>query len=49
MGYAINGCVNPISGSPAGPVPARKWYDVPSTAIGYNNAAVWPALKKTTK
>ena len=48
MGYAINGCVNPISGSPAGPVPA-EWYDVPSTAIGYNNTAVWPRLKKVTK
>jgi prepilin-type N-terminal cleavage/methylation domain-containing protein/prepilin-type processing-associated H-X9-DG protein len=48
MGYAINGCVNPISGSPAGPVPA-EWYDVPSTAVGYNNTAVWPKLKKTTK
>jgi prepilin-type N-terminal cleavage/methylation domain-containing protein/prepilin-type processing-associated H-X9-DG protein len=48
MGYAINGCVNPISGTPAGGVDVR-WYDVPSTAIGYNNTAVWPRLKKVTK
>jgi prepilin-type N-terminal cleavage/methylation domain-containing protein/prepilin-type processing-associated H-X9-DG protein len=51
MGYAINGCVNVQAGSsPTGPVPP-EWYDVPSTAIGYNNpaATVWPKLKKTTK
>jgi prepilin-type N-terminal cleavage/methylation domain-containing protein/prepilin-type processing-associated H-X9-DG protein len=48
MGYAINGCVNPLAGSPAGPTDLR-WYDVPSTAVGYNNSAVWPRLKKVTK
>ena len=49
MGYAINGCVNSISG-PA-PLGQSTWFDVPSTAIGINNApgTRWPPLKKATK
>ena len=51
IGYAINGCVNPIVSPPATPAGSPSWYDVPSTAIGFNNAptTVWPPLKKTTK
>jgi prepilin-type N-terminal cleavage/methylation domain-containing protein/prepilin-type processing-associated H-X9-DG protein len=53
IGYGINGCVNPLSGSngAAGGVPS-SWYDVPSTAIGVNAVpagCVYPPLKRVTR
>jgi prepilin-type N-terminal cleavage/methylation domain-containing protein/prepilin-type processing-associated H-X9-DG protein len=52
VGYGINGCVNPRSGSngAAGAVDLR-WQNVPSTAIGFNAPAgcAYEPLKKLTK
>jgi prepilin-type processing-associated H-X9-DG protein len=50
IGYGINGCVNPLTGSngAAGSV-AGDWYDVPSTAIGTSSGATYPGLKRITK
>ena len=50
IGYAINGCVNVGNATTGAWGTATDWFDVPSTAIGYNwaNTKYWP-LKKVTK
>jgi prepilin-type N-terminal cleavage/methylation domain-containing protein/prepilin-type processing-associated H-X9-DG protein len=51
IGYGINGCVNQLAGAGAGgPVDAR-WYNVPSTAVGFGFGAgvTFPPLKRVTK